>query len=228
MTVTAEIEHVNADNFEQEVLQSKIPVIVYCYMNDAGLCKLKYGEVKQGAAKLKERVKVVRLDVGESKDLAFEHSILSVPSMLYVVDGEIIQRWTKIAYTDSIEPWMTRMTGSKFSDLGDGIVALSEDNFNREVLDCYDTVVVNFWKPDHDASWVMKDVFKTLKNKYGDKLKIGVVNFDQNRDLATRYRISKLPAAVFFKNGDAKERLLGVQTQQGFEEALRSLREKSF
>lgn len=79
---------VNADNFEQEVLNSDVPVLVDFYANWCGPCKLTMGHI---AAMLNERsdgLKVVKIDVDESGELAQKYAVKGIPTLILFQKGE--------------------------------------------------------------------------------------------------------------------------------------------
>lgn len=56
-------------------------------------------------------------------------------------------------------------------------------------------------------SFVLKDVEKTL----GDQVKILKINFEEQKELTERYGVTGYPTLVFFRNGEEKKRLQGLQ-----------------
>ena len=75
------------ENFEAEVLKSDIPVLVDFYAEWCGPCKMMGPLVDKMAAKYEGKVKIVKVDIDESMDLAQEYRIMSVPNMVIFQKG---------------------------------------------------------------------------------------------------------------------------------------------
>ena len=221
-----EIPVLTTDVFEDFVLKSSKPVVVFCFTKDSGLCNIKYDEFKQVAKKHSDKIKFLRLDIGRSKDLAFEHRVMAVPSMLCFKQGEASDRWSSIGYADHLETFVEKTMGSKFDKLPAGIVHVTEDNFKELVEGSPLVNVLSFWKSDHEPSWMLLPEFADMTEKYKGKVVFGIANFDGSRDLATQFRVFHVPTMLFFKKGESSERLVGIQSRFAVERIIRSLLEE--
>ncbi len=87
-------EHINNDNFEQQVLKSEQPFILEFGAVWCSPCKRLEPELE----KLKEtwgaRVRLGKLDVDESTDVTMQLSVMSVPTVMLFVGGEMRERIT--------------------------------------------------------------------------------------------------------------------------------------
>lgn len=90
----ANFPKVSQDNFDQEVLQAALPVLVDFSAVWCGPCKMLDPVVTQLAHEWQERVKVVQVDVDESPDLAVNYQVMGVPTLILFVNGENIERMT--------------------------------------------------------------------------------------------------------------------------------------
>jgi thioredoxin 1 len=88
----AELAHVNADNFQAEVLNSVQPVVVDFTAVWCGPCKMLDPVVKQLAQDWDGKVKVVKLDVDDSPELAMQYQVMGVPTLMLFVNGQPSQR----------------------------------------------------------------------------------------------------------------------------------------
>lgn len=79
-------------NFEAEVLKSEIPVLVDFYADWCGPCKLVGPIVEQLTDEYAGRVKVGKVDVDESTDLAMKYGVMSVPTFILFRHGEIFRK----------------------------------------------------------------------------------------------------------------------------------------
>ena len=78
--------HINADNWQQEVVASDVPVIVDFFATWCGPCKM-LGPVLEEIAAERDDVKVVKVDVDENNDLANQCRIRVVPTVMLFDKG---------------------------------------------------------------------------------------------------------------------------------------------
>ena len=79
---------VNDSNFEEVVLKSAQPVLVDFWAEWCGPCKMLTPALESVANKLDGKVKIVKVDVEESPDLAQRFGIMSVPTMILFKKGQ--------------------------------------------------------------------------------------------------------------------------------------------
>lgn len=79
-------------NFESEVLKSDIPVFVDFYADWCGPCKMMSPVVDKLAAEYDGRIKVGKLNVDDNPDIAERYSVMSIPNMIFIKNGELVDR----------------------------------------------------------------------------------------------------------------------------------------
>ena len=77
-------------NFAQEVLQSDKPVLVDFWASWCGPCRMVSPIVDEIAEELGGKVKVGKVNVDEQRELAGEYGIMSIPTLMVVKNGEIV------------------------------------------------------------------------------------------------------------------------------------------
>lgn len=98
---------------------------------------------------------------------------------------------------------------------------INEASFKEEVLKA-DVALIDFWAPWCGPCKMMGPVIDQMAEEFGDKILIGKVDVDQEKELAREFRIMSIPTLIFFKNGEPVETLHGAQPV----EAMRSAIEK--
>lgn len=83
---------VNLENFAQEVLKSEKPVLVDFYADWCGPCKMMAAEIDAFAEET-ENIKVCKLDVDESTDLAMTFGVMSIPTVILFKNGQEAKRF---------------------------------------------------------------------------------------------------------------------------------------
>lgn len=78
-------------NFTEEVLNSKIPVIVDFWANWCGPCKMLAPVLEQVAEEYKDKIKVCKVNIDDEQDLAVEYQIMSIPTVLFFKDGKLVK-----------------------------------------------------------------------------------------------------------------------------------------
>lgn len=94
------------------------------------------------------------------------------------------------------------------------------DQTAQEAISSGQVVVIDFW-----ATWCgpcikLGPMVEELAEKYGDKALIGKLNIDENDEVASNFRVRNIPTVLFFKDGELKERSVGLVNLAALEEKL--------
>lgn len=89
-------------------------------------------------------------------------------------------------------------------------VELTDSNFENEVLSSDVPVLVDFWAEWCGPCKKIGPVVDELADEYGDKLKVGKVNVDDNSEVSMKYQIRSIPALMIFKNGEVVDQIIGA------------------
>lgn len=76
-------------NFESEVLNSDVPVLVDFWAEWCGPCKMIGPIVDQLSDEIGDKAKVAKLNVDEARELAVKYNVRSIPLLLFFKNGEV-------------------------------------------------------------------------------------------------------------------------------------------
>lgn len=79
-------------NFDAEVLQSDIPVLVDFFAPWCGPCKMMGPVIEKLAGEYSGKVKIGKLDVDENPEVAGQHGIQSIPTLIIFKGGEMVDK----------------------------------------------------------------------------------------------------------------------------------------
>ena len=100
------------------------------------------------------------------------------------------------------------------------IIELTEENFQQEVLDTQEVVLVDFWAPWCGPCQRIAPLVEQLAAENVGRLKVGKVNVDEQPRLAAQFGINSIPTLMLFKNGDVVQTLIGLQPKARLQEAI--------
>lgn len=96
-----EMININVDNFEKEVLQSELPVLLDLWAPWCGPCKM-IGPVVEKISEDTDDVKVAKLNVDEAPELAQKLKVAAIPTLLVFEGGQEKKRSVGLISKDEI------------------------------------------------------------------------------------------------------------------------------
>ena len=95
--------HFTDENFNEEVLSSNIPVLVDFYADWCGPCKMLAPVIEALAGELEGKVKIGKLNVDNASETAQKYGIMSIPTLLYFKNGEVVNKTVGVVSKTEIE-----------------------------------------------------------------------------------------------------------------------------
>ena len=100
------------------------------------------------------------------------------------------------------------------------VVEFTDTNFQSEVLQSADPVLVDFWAPWCGPCRMIAPMVEELASENAGSFKIGKINIDDNPSAAQRYGVSSIPTLLIFKDGQPVQSFVGVQPKNRLQQAL--------
>ena len=100
------------------------------------------------------------------------------------------------------------------------IVEFTDKNFQNEVLQSSEPVLVDFWSPWCGPCRMIAPMIEELAAEYSGSIKIGKINIDDSPRAAGDYGVSSIPTLMIFKSGEVVDRFVGVQPKNRLQAAL--------
>ena len=89
------------DNFDAEVINSNIPVLVDFWATWCGPCRMIAPVIESIAEKFDGKIKVGKVNVDEEPEISLEYNIASIPTVMIFKNGEEVSK--SIGYSDEAE-----------------------------------------------------------------------------------------------------------------------------
>ena len=91
------------------------------------------------------------------------------------------------------------------------VKTVTSDNFEAEVMQSGQPVLVDFWAPWCGPCKMLGPIVETLALENEGKISVGKVNVDENKSLAVQFGIRGIPTILIFAQGKEVKRIVGAQ-----------------
>ena len=100
------------ENFQSEVINSNIPVLVDFWAAWCGPCQVMNPIIAELADKWEGRVKVGKANIDDNEEIATQYNVQAIPTILIFHNGEIVKRFTSIVPQAVLEETLNELTQS--------------------------------------------------------------------------------------------------------------------
>ena len=98
--------------------------------------------------------------------------------------------------------------------MSNGVLEVSNDNFESEVVNSEKPVLVDFWAEWCGPCKQIAPVVEEIAAEHSDKLKVCKMDVDANRETAAQFGIRSIPTLLIFKNGEVAGSQIGAVSKQ--------------
>ena len=100
-----------------------------------------------------------------------------------------------------------------------GVNEVTDTNFQAEVIESDQPVLVDFWAPWCGPCRVVHPVLEEIDGERED-LKIVSINVDENQQTAAQYEVLSIPTMILFKEGAIAKKVVGAMPKRRLEAEL--------
>ena len=103
---------------------------------------------------------------------------------------------------------------------GANTIEITDDNFDQDVLQSDQPVLVDFWAEWCGPCKALAPLIEELATEYDGKIKVGKVDTDANREVSVRFSVSAIPTVILFHKGEIVEKFIGLRGKKEYQTVL--------
>ena len=104
--------------------------------------------------------------------------------------------------------------------MGDFAKAVTDSNFESDVLGSSKPVLVDFWAEWCGPCRMIAPTVEAVAEEYTDKAGVYKMNVDENLDTPQRFGIRGIPTLILFKDGKEQERIVGAVSREAITKVI--------
>lgn len=92
----------------------------------------------------------------------------------------------------------------------DGVITVTDSNFEEEVVSQGVLTLVDFWAEWCGPCRVVAPIVEQLADEYAGDLRVAKLDVDENPKTAQRFNVRSIPSILFFKDGELVDTVIGA------------------
>ena len=116
------------------------------------------------------------------------------------------------------------VTSNEKAIVNNNVIELNEANFDREVLNATQPVLVEFWAGWSDPCRAMAPMLESVAEDKAVPVKLARVNVEDHENLTEQYGVRSVPTLLIFNQGGLQDQIVGRTTEQAVRERLERLK----
>jgi thioredoxin 1 len=97
------------------------------------------------------------------------------------------------------------------------ITEVTDTNFQSEVIESDQPVLVDFWAPWCGPCRMVAPVLEEIASEKGDQLRIVKLNTDENPEVSAQFEVLSIPTLILFRNGQVAKKIIGAYPKKRLE-----------
>ena len=93
------------------------------------------------------------------------------------------------------------------------VLALTEENFEAEVIKSDKPVLVDFWAEWCGPCRMIAPIVEEISKDLAGKLKVAKIDVDKAQELAAQFNIMSVPTLILFKDGEPVDMIIGAMSK---------------
>ena len=107
--------------------------------------------------------------------------------------------------------------------MSDNLPDFTDDNFDAEVTESQTPVLVDFGAEWCGPCRALAPIVEELAKEYDGQLKVGSVDIDKARGVASKFGIMSVPTIIFFKGGEVVDKITGLQPKANLKKRIEAV-----
>jgi thioredoxin 1 len=100
------------------------------------------------------------------------------------------------------------------------LLTITAENYEAEVAQSAKPVLIDFWAPWCAPCRMIAPIIEALADEMADQIKVGKVNVDEQREIATKFNIMSIPTLAMIRGNAVIMQLVGLKTKDALKREI--------